>query len=254
MMRILTIAITSLVLALPAYAAELDATVHWSRRVELTTPVTGVVSRVMVDAGQRVAKGELLVALDDTPFKAAASAAEANVTSRKLDHDEAERDAKQAQELYDRTVLSTVELENAKWKETRAAAALKQARAELDQARYRLRVASVRAPFDAWVLTRQVETGETVIAEVTPPTLVVLAAAGEYQARARLNADQLGSIKPGQAVKVKVAGERHPGSVKAISMEPMAGGSAKGEAYELIVVFAANAALRAGQSATIELP
>ena len=254
MMRILIAATVSLVLVPPAQAADIDATVHWSRRVELSTPVSGVVARVLVDTGQRVARNELLLALDNTPFKAAVSAAEAAAASRKLDHDEAARDAKQAQELYDRTVLSTVELENAQWKATRAAADLKAARAELEQARYRLRVSSLRAPFDAWVLARQVEAGETVVADLKPPTLIVLVAAGEYQARARLSADKLGSLKPGQAVQVKVAGERYPGTVKAVGMEPLAAGAAKADAYELIVVFAAEAMLRAGQPATVELP
>jgi hypothetical protein len=37
-------------------------------------------------------------------------------------------------------------------------------------------------------------------------------------------------------------------------MEPLAAGAAKADAYELIVVFAAEAMLRAGQPATVELP
>jgi len=64
-------------MAFPAMATDVEALVQWSRRTELATPVSGVVASVAVNAGERAAKGQLLLALDDAPFRAAVQEAEA---------------------------------------------------------------------------------------------------------------------------------------------------------------------------------
>lgn len=236
--------------AFPATAADVEAQVQWSRRTALTTPVSGVVASVMVNAGERAAKGQLLLALDDAPFRAAVQEAEALLARRKSERDEAARDAKQAQELYDRTVLSTVELENAKMKLARADAGYKEAAATLDRARYRLRVSALRAPFDAVVLSRHAEPGQSVAAEFKPPVLLVIAAAGEYLAQARVAADRVSGLKVGQSLPVLVGGKTYTAQIKALAHEP-AGGK---EPYVLEAVFVTQEPLYAGQAARIQLP
>jgi RND family efflux transporter MFP subunit len=234
----------------PATAADVEALVQWSRRTELAAPVSGVVASVAVNAGERAAKGQLLLALDDEPFRAAVQEAEALLARRKSERDEAARDAKQAQELYDRTVLSTVELENAKMKLARADAGYKQANAMLDRARYRLRVSALRAPFDAVVLSRHAEPGQAIAAELKPPVLLVIAAAGEYIAQARVSAERVAGLKVGQALSVVAGGKTYTAQLKALAHEP-AGGK---ELYVLEAVFTAQEQLYAGQTARIQLP
>jgi RND family efflux transporter MFP subunit len=240
----------ALLMAFPATAADVEAQVQWSRRTELTTPVSGVVASVAVNAGERAAKGQLLLALDEEPFRGAIQEAEALLARRKSERDEAARDAKQAQELYDRTVLSTVELENAKMKLARADAGYKEAAAVLDRARYRLRVSALRAPFDAVVLSRHAEPGQSVAAEFKPPVLLVIAAAGEYLAQARVAAERVSGLKLGQALSVVAGGKTYAAKIKAIAHEP-AGGK---EPYVLEAVFTAPEVLHAGQPARIQLP
>ncbi|HJW81690.1 MAG TPA: efflux RND transporter periplasmic adaptor subunit [Acidiferrobacterales bacterium] len=239
-----------LLMAVPAMAADVEALVQWSRRTELTTPVSGVVASVAVNAGERAAKGQLLLTLDDAPFRAAVQEAEAQLARRKSERDEAARDAKQAQELYDRTVLSTVELENVKMKLARADAGYKEASAALDRARYRLRVSALRAPFDAVVLSRQAEPGQSVAAELKPPVLLVIAAAGEYLAQARVAAERIAGLKPGQALSVVAGGKTYAAQLKALAHEP-AGGK---EPYVIEALFTAAEPLHAGQPARIQLP
>jgi RND family efflux transporter MFP subunit len=231
-------------------AADVEAHVQWSRRTELATPVSGVVASVTVNAGERVSKGQLLLALDDAPFRAAVQEAEALLAQRKIARDEAARDAKQAQELYARTVLSTVELENAKMKLARTEAGVKDANAALDRARYRLRVSALRAPFDAVVLSRHAEPGQSVAAELKPPVLLVIAAAGEYLAQARVAAERVTGLTLGQGLSVVVAGKTYPAHLKAIVDDP-AGGK---EPYLLEALFSAQESLHAGQSARITWP
>ncbi len=215
-----------------------DGTVQWARRVELGLGVSGTIKTVAVEAGARVAKGQVLVALDDTPFKAEFDQARA-------DRDEAARDYKQAQQLFERTVLSTVELENAKLKSVRA-------QAKYAQAKYQLDRSHIVAPFDAWVLEMRAQVGQNVVNALEARPLVVLAAAGEYQVQLRVPAATLDRLKIGQAANVTVGGKSYAGRVHALALEP-AGGKADGP-YDVTVLFQTPEMLRPGRSATVELP
>jgi len=251
-MKILSVwfGLLSLFIVFPAQAADVEALVQWSRRTELGTPVSGVVASVAINAGERAAKDQLLLALDDAPFRTAVREAEALLARHKSERDEAKRDARQAQELFDRTVLSTVELENAKMKFARADAGYKAAAAALDRARYRLRVSALRAPFDAVVLSRHAEPGQAVAAGFKPPVLLVIAAAGEYLAQGRISAGRVMGLQVGQTLSVVVDGKTYPAKLRALAHEP-AGGK---EPYVLDAVFSTPEPLHAGQPARITLP
>ncbi len=244
-----------LALTAPAvWAVGADAVVEWSRRVELSVPVPGVIAQVNVDIGDRVKRNQVLLALDDAPFKAAVTQAQALLTQRKLESSEAERDLKQAQALYDRTVLSTVDLENAKSKHAQAAAGQLAASAALDEARWRLRVSAIRAPYDGIVIQRQAQPAQTVAAELKPQTLLVFAAADEYIARARLPAESIAGIAAGQAASVTLAGEKFPAKVKRVGLEPVTHADQANPQYEVEWVFTTSKVLRAGQRVTIDIP
>lgn len=252
MKRLLSLMVLITVTA-PAIAAEWDATVHWAGKVALGTPVSGVVQRVETEAGDVVKKGQALLTLEETPFVANVQQAEAAALRARLTRDEAKRDLAQAEELYARTVLSTVELENAKLKFGRTDADVKQAEAELARARYELRQSTLRAPFDALVLERAAEPGQSVAANLEPPVLFVLVRRGEYLATARVPIDVAANIKPGQAATVVVNGQRFAGKLKAAGLEAVK--DVRETVYEVTVIFkAGDTLLRAGQPAKIVLP
>lgn len=240
----------SLLIIFPAMAADVDALVQWSRRTELATPVSGVVANVAVNAGERAAKDQLLLALDDAPFRTAVREAEARLARYQSERDEAARDAKQAKELFERTVLSTVELENANMKLARASAGYKEAEAQRDRARYKLRVSALHAPFDAVVLSRHAEPGQSIAVDLKPPVLLVIAAAGEYLAQSRVSAERVAGLKPGLSLSVSVRGKSYTAQLKAITHDPSAGK----EPYILEAVFPTLDPLYAGQAARIQLP
>lgn len=143
-------------------------------RVKLTTPVSGVVKEVYVQAGQKVKKGDKLLALDDTRFKARVMEAEAGLMRVKQEAEDAEREFRRAQELFDRGVSSTTEFDAARLKHARATANAREAEARLIIARKNLEDSVLRAPFDGVVKVREAEPGMYVPAELNPPTLVIL--------------------------------------------------------------------------------
>lgn len=142
--------------------------------VRLTTPVSGVVKAVFVEPGQRVKKGDKLLALDDVRFQAKLMEAEAGVTRAKQEAEDAEKDLKRAEELYARGVSSTTELDAVKLRHVRAGASLKEAQARQIIAQKNLDDTVLRAPFDGVVKSREAEPGMFVPAELNPPVLLIL--------------------------------------------------------------------------------
>ncbi len=237
-----------------ASAAELDARLEWARRAALSTPVSGKVQMVAVEVGDRVEKGAALVRLDPRPFEYALRKWKATVASRQEARDEAERERDRAQQLYDRTLLSTHELQLAEIALVKAEAELERARAERDQAALDLEHSVVRAPFDAVVVGRDLEVGQTVVTRLQSTPLVVVAEAGRMIARVLVAEDAL-TFEPGATATVSVGGRQHEGRVRRIELEPVeerAGAPRYGVDVEFPV--APDARLRAGQTAKVMLP
>ncbi len=235
-----------------AAAADIAATLQWSQRVELSPRVSGIVREVGVNAGDRVKKGQALVALDAAVYEAKVAESRAAVAKFTEEAAETRRDLGRTQELYDRTVIATSELDQARLRDARARAQLDGARARLARDQKDLSDSQLRAPFDAVVVARLAEPGQSVAVGLQPQPLLVLAKAGEMSARFRLPADRIASLKPGQAVTVKVGRREYPATLKAPGLEPVAGKD--GPVYEVDALFAVKELLRAGTAAVVKLP
>lgn len=142
-------------------------------KVELTTRVSGVVESVLVKPGQRVKKGTVLLRLDKTILQARLEEATADHARAQADEADAKRDQTRAQELYDRTVSSTSELEAAELRYTRAQAILSATQARRVIAQKNLADAELKAPFDGVVSAIPGGPGTVVAADCQPKPLIV---------------------------------------------------------------------------------
>lgn len=142
--------------------------------VELTTRVSGVVETVLVRPGQHVKKGAVLLRLDRIIFQARLDEATAEQARAQAEEADAKRELARAQELFDRTVSSTAELEAAGLRHARAQAALASARARRVIAQADLRDAELRAPFNGVVSAVPGGPGTVVTADCQPKPLVIL--------------------------------------------------------------------------------
>jgi RND family efflux transporter MFP subunit len=234
------------------WAAEIQATLQWSQRVELSTPVSGVVQAVNVQVGDLVKKGQVLLTLDSTAYQARVAENQSELTRLNAEAEEAQRDLNRVQELYARTVVATADLDQAKLRLVKSQSAISEARARLRQNQKALDDSTLRAPFDAVVVLRQAEPGQSVAAGLQPQMLLTLARSGEMIARTLLSSQQLDQLKTGQKLTVKVAGTTYPGKIKSLGMEPV---SIKDEwVYPVDVIFASRGSLRAGTPALVKLP
>jgi len=145
-----------------------------AERVELTTRVSGVVEEVLVKPGQRVKKGAVLLRLNKTVLQARLDEAMAEQARADADEADARRELERAEELFNRTVSSTSELEAATLRHARAKAALSGANARQVIAQKNLADAELKAPFNGVVSLVPGGPGTVVTADCQPKPLVVL--------------------------------------------------------------------------------
>jgi RND family efflux transporter MFP subunit len=239
----------------PALALDVKAELDWARRVELGTPVKGVIHEIRAQAGQRVVEKEILLQLDQRGFISRIAGLKAEVAHYKAELAEAGREQERAIELYDRTVLSDHELQVAKNNLIAAEARYQKGRADLVQAELELEYSSIRAPYDGVIVSRQAEVGQTVVPDLQPITLLVLADAHHMFAKGRVSASEITQVAIGKEAAVKINSEEYTGRIINFGLETSLEGKQADKRYFINVEFPiASQASYVGQSATISLP
>ena len=231
-------------------AEEFAAVLSWSKRVELSTPVNGLVQKVFSQPGKIVAKGEVLIQLDPRIFKADLKFTKAKLKNASEQSLEAKRELDRQLDMYDRSMLSEHDLQTAKNNYTAAQSNHLQAQADLTKAKLNLEYSAVRSPFNAIVISSTAVKGQVVTSGITPPTLVIVAEAKRMLARFYAPNTKVNELVLNQGVKVNVDGESLQGKVLniALEIEPSQLG------YAVDVIFDSKGkVLRAGQKATVDL-
>ncbi len=232
-------------------AEEFEAVLGWSKRVELSTPVNGLVQKVFVQPGKIVAKGEVLIQLDPRSFKADLIYAKAEFNNTDEQRQEAKRELDRQTDMYDRTMLSDHDLQVAKNNFTSAQALYLQAQSSLTKAKLNLEYSAIRAPFNAIIISTTTVKGQVVASEINPPVLVVVAEAHRMLARFYTTTDKIKSFIVNQEVKINVAENSYQGKILNIALEP---GKLKVDHYAVDVLFdSKNNILRAGQKVIVDL-
>ena len=241
--------------SMPALALEFNAELDWARQVELGTPVKGVIQEIRVQAGQRVAKKEVLLQLDQRGFKSRVASLKAQVAHFKAEHAEAGREQERAIELYNRTVLSDHELQVAKNNLIAAEARYQKARADLVQAELDLEYSTIRAPYDGVIVSRQAEVGQTVVPDLQPVILFVLADAHHMLAKGRVSTSEITQVSIGKQAVVKIDSEEYTGRIINFGLDTSSEGKNMDKRYFVNVEFPIpSQASYVGQPATINLP
>jgi membrane fusion protein, multidrug efflux system len=235
------------------HADEFDATLQWARRVELSTPVSGVVVDVSAQVGQHLSQDQVLLRLDTKVREANLEQSKAQLTRHTRLRSEAQRELNRSQELFNATLLSEHEMELARIGFDAAEADLQKAKAALTQAESDLKYSEVRAPFNAVVLQRFAEVGQTVSTQLQVMPLFVVAQADVMIARSAATLAQVRALKAEQAVTEKAGGRSYEGRITQLGAEPVP--KRDESRYAVEVTFATKgAALRAGEVAKIVVP
>ncbi len=247
--------IGSLLLSTPLVAQDLPGTTEWGAKVSLSTTVSGMVSKVHVFIGDEVKQGAVLIELDPRNYQTRLDAAELRRDAARQLNDEAQRELDRSLELYDRTMLAEHERKLAEIETAKAAAALRDAEAELMEVRLQRDYSRIKAPFPGRVLKVHVQPGEAVVNRFEVMPLVTLVDHKRMRAHALVDAGVLTRTKVGDEVKVGVRGVWLDGLIAALGYDPVSR-SDGGANYRLEAEFRPpeGMELRSGEKLVIRLP
>lgn len=116
--------------------------------VEIRPEVSGLITKVCIDEGAKVHKGQVLFVINQVPYKAALQKAQAAVATAQANLANARLSLDGKEELFKEKVISDFELRTAQNAYKSAEAALLQAQAEEVDARNNLSYTEVKSPVD----------------------------------------------------------------------------------------------------------
>jgi membrane fusion protein (multidrug efflux system) len=132
------------------------------RSSDVRARVAGVLVKRVYREGSDVGEGDLMFEIDPAPLKAALNASEAALAQAQATYTNNHIAAQRARELVPKGFVSKSDVDNAEAAERTAAAAVKQALANVDAAKINLGYASVRAPISGRAGKQQVTEGALV--------------------------------------------------------------------------------------------
>ena len=165
--------------------------------------VGGSVLRTYVDAGERVQRGKLLAALDDTAVRETFLSARSSVRTAGTALELARRNLERTERLEQAGALAERDLETARLELTNAEGTLADARARLSNAQEQLEHTRVRAPFDGIVSERQADAGDVV---QVGAALFSIVDPSRLRLEASVPAEQIGRLRPRTEVEFTVTG------------------------------------------------
>src|SRR5579884_2374347 len=187
----------------------------------------GVITKMPVETGTHVQPGDLIVQIDTRDVQNKFDQAQAALVAAQAKLQVSEQDKKRNDEMFKQRVITPQEYEQVEVNYENAKSGVVSAKANLDLAKQALEDATVRAPAEGVIITKNVAVG-TVIASATGSvsggtTIVQQADLSVVRIRAYFNESDIGNIHPGQPANVTVDAyqdRRFTGSVEKI--EPQA--------------------------------
>lgn len=171
------------------YSARLDG----QQVVEVRPQVSGLITRICIEEGQKVRKGQVLFVIDQMPYQAALAEATANVKSAEANLATAKLNLESTEVLREKNVVQDYDLNTARNELAVAEAALAQAQAQEMSARNNLSYTEVKSPVDGVASMIAYRVGALVSSSISEP-LVTLSDDSNVYAYFSLNESQITSL------------------------------------------------------------
>ena len=196
-----------------------------TRTADVRARVAGVLVKRVYTEGSDVKEGQLLFQIDPAPLQAALNAQLANLAAAQATWQNNHVAAERARSIASKGLMSKTDWDNAEAAERTAAAAVKQAQANVDSAKINLGYASVTAPISGRASQQQVTEGALVgqgdatlltkIEQIDPIYVYFSQAVGEIEQLRQAAAS--GSVDLAAAGKARIDLLRADGSAYAAS-------------------------------------
>jgi RND family efflux transporter MFP subunit len=196
-------------------AVEATGTVRAVMSAQLSSQVMGTVTRINVQEGGHVRRGEVLVSIDESQQQAAYAGAKAglqasqeSIAAADANYSLAESTMKRYQMLYDKKSVSPQEYDEVKTKLAAAQAQRDIARARatqveaaVSQAGTAMSFTKVRAPFDGIVIAKLAEPGSMAAPGVP---LLTVESSSDFRLEVQVDESKIGAVKLGETAPVVI--------------------------------------------------
>ncbi len=175
--------------------------------VKISAYVPARIEQLPVKEGDMVTRGQLLVQLDATEYKAAVNQAEAQLKSAQANLEQTQLTYKRQKELFEKKLTSQEQHDLAMTELKQAEAQQQQAEANLAQARYALSKTTIASPMDGMVTSLNAEVGEIVmIGTMNNPGTVIMTISdmSEIEAEVEVDETDIAEVKLNQEAKIKI--------------------------------------------------
>ncbi|MEN1727119.1 MAG: efflux RND transporter periplasmic adaptor subunit [Pseudomonadota bacterium] len=210
---------------------------------------SGHLAERLVERGQTVEAGEILAVLHNPALMPGADAAAAQAREAKLNLEQLEREVVRLEDLEERNLVPTEELERIVSRRDAAIEARNQADAALGEAREQLDEAFLRAPYSGVISELMIEPGQFVAAG--QGVLGLIGSSG-LETAVHLPIERAARLEVGRTVRVKSPDttSEFEGMIREI------GASEPGQAVEIVIELdpSNNASLQSGQAVDVTLP
>ncbi|WP_417882424.1 efflux RND transporter periplasmic adaptor subunit [Xanthomarina gelatinilytica] len=168
---------------------------------DLSTRMMGYVTKVPVNVGDKVTKGQLLVAINNTDLQAKKAQVEASITEATAAFNNAQKDYKRFQSLFADNSASQKELDDITAHYEMAKARLEAAKQMKNEVSAQFAYSNITAPFAGVVTSKTVKEGD--MANPGQP-LISVEAPGHFEVIAMVPETEISEIKTGESVDVSV--------------------------------------------------
>ena len=150
------------------YYDEFPATVTALREVEIQPQVSGNITGIFFQDGQRVSKGQKLYTIDSQQYRATYDQAVANLNVQKANLNRAQKDANRYNTLAEQDAVAKQLVDNANATLEAAKMQVEASKASIEQVATNLKYTTIYAPLDGTIGISQVRLGAAVAPGSTP--------------------------------------------------------------------------------------
>ncbi|MCC8036513.1 MAG: efflux RND transporter periplasmic adaptor subunit [Bacteroidales bacterium] len=174
-------------------------------QVEVGTQVSGIIDKIYVDYNSVVKKGQVIAELDKTNLQSELTSAQSNLANAQSSLTYQKANYERYKTLYDKGLVAANDYEQARLNYEQARQQVIVQQQNVQKAQTNLGYATITAPIDGVVLSKEVEEGQTVASSMTTPTLFILAQdLTQMRVIADVDEADIGEVKEGQRVTFTV--------------------------------------------------
>ncbi len=227
--------------------------------VEVKSKASGEILQIVVQTGQRVDRGTMMVRIDQRIPRNSLLQSEASLEVARARLDNADAQKRRSEELYQTQSITQTEYEATLLDYANAKAGLIQAEVGVENDRIAMADTDILAPITGTIISKNVERGQVISSptrDVAGGTvLLTMADLSLVQVRTLVDETDIGKIRPGLAATVTVASyPNQPFEGSVLKIEPMAVTQQNVTMFPVLIqIENSDGLLRPGMNAEVEV-